>query len=291
MTGWLVAVNPSAGARPIQIDRIRRALDAAGVEASVEVATDRATMGRLVREGSADGRLALVGGDGTVNFAINSLMAEGLPIPLMGILPAGTGCDLLRTFGIPQDLEGAAHHLSGDATYSADLGVLEGEWGTRWFLNVAQAGVGAAAAQTALRLPRRLGAQRYIGAFGIRLPRFPGGEIELTTEKRRHRGNALAVIMANAQFFAGGWNIAPKAMLVDGELDLQVIDVAKSRAPSLVPRIMAGLHLTDPGVRRISAARFRLETQYVWPVEVDGDYIGNTPVEGRVLASAIQLKI
>ncbi|MGA7272018.1 MAG: hypothetical protein WB239_13185, partial [Acidimicrobiia bacterium] len=135
------------------------------------------------------------------------------------------------------------------------------------------------------------GSSRYVMAFGIRLPRFPRTEVELVTERRTFRGPALAVVMANAQFFAGGWNIAPKATLVDGLFDLQVIDSAKPAAPALVPKIVKGLHLGEKGVRRLVASEFRLETRHAWPLEVDGEPLGNTPVEGRVLPAAIDLKI
>ncbi len=289
---WVVGVNRAAGPRPVDVRRVERALADAGVEADVETLGDVAEMKRFVREAAGVERLAVVGGDGTVNLTVNTLYETGDgPFPILGVVPAGTGCDLLRTFGIPQEMEGAAHHLRGDAVYTIDVGVLSGDWGERHFVNVGQAGVGAAATETAVRIPRRLGSQRYIIAFGMRLVRFPAGEVELATERRTHRGRALAVIVANAQFFAGGWNIAPKAMLVDGAFDLQVIDSAKLAAPALVPKVMRGLHLREPGVTRISSRRFRLETQHPWPVEVDGDAIGNTPVEGWVLPAAIRLKI
>lgn len=289
---WVVVANPAAGKRPIQMSRVRAALIEAGIEADFSMPSDVTEMKQALAEAVTAERLALVGGDGTVNLAVNVLLErERERLPILGVLPAGTGCDLLRTFGIPQDVEGAAHHLRGDAVYVIDVGELSGTWGTRRFANVAQAGVGAAAVATAGRLSRRLGSQRYLVSFGIRLPGFPATEIELTTERRTYRGRALAVIMANAQFFAGGWNIAPKAMLVDGAFDLQVLNVPKTSAPALVPKIMRGLHLTEKGVRRISAPSFRLETDLPWPVEVDGDFLGNTPVDGQVLPAAIQLKI
>lgn len=289
---WLVAINPKAGRRPITEARIARALAGYGIEAEIETLADAAAMTRLVAGLGASDHLAVVGGDGTVNLAVNALLSTGrLDLPMLGVLPAGSGCDLLRTFGIPQDVEGAARHLAGAGVYLADVGELSGSFGTRRFINIAQAGIGAAAAETARRLPRSLGANRYITAFGIRLARFPIGEVELVTERRTHRGRALAVVIANGQFFAGGWNIAPKAMMVDGEFDLQVIDAAKLAAPGLVPRFVKGLHLGLPGVRRFTAPWFRLETQRPWPIEVDGDPIGNTPVEGRVLPAALRLKI
>ena len=289
---WVIGVNSAAGRRPVVLARLEKALFDAGIEADIESVGNVDEMRRFAREAATAERLAVVGGDGTLNLVVNALFeADAGPFPILGVVPAGTGCDLLRTFGIPQDMESAAHHLRGDDTYTIDVGEVSGDWGVRRFVNVAQAGVGAAAAETAAKLPRALGAQRYIAAFGMRLPRFPGGEVELVTERRTHTGTALAVIMANAQFFAGGWNVAPKAMLVDGAFDLQVIDATKMSAPKLVPKVVAGLHLREPGVTRISSPTFRLDTQYRWPVEVDGDAIGNTPLHGRVVPAAMRLKI
>ena len=102
---------------------------------------------------------------------------------------------------------------------------------------------------------------------------------------------ALAVIFANAQFFAGGWNVAPKATMVDGRFDIQVFNCSKTRATALVPKIIKGNHLTDPAVRRLSAEEFTLVTEPTWPVESDGDLIGNTKVTGRVCRATIRLKI
>jgi len=50
-------------------------------------------------------------------------------------------------------------------------------------------------------------------------------------------------------------------------------------------------HLSDPAVRRLSAAEFSIETEPLWPVECDGDLVGNTAVRGRVVPAAISLKI
>lgn len=294
MAKWKVVVNPGAGRAPVPITTVREALDAAGVEADIEAPGSRDEARAVVRAAAVAGvtHLAMTGGDGSVNLAANVLLdLEDIEPPVIGVLPAGTGCDLLRTFGMPQDLRGAARHLATDDVYPIDVGTLEGSWGTRYFVNVAQAGVGAAAAQTASRLSRRLGASRYPIAFAARLPRFPHARVTVQTERRTYESDALAVIMANAQFFAGGWNVAPKATLVDGVLDMQVIDCAKQRAPGLVPKVIRGTHLTDPAVRRFSAATFSMETDVVWPVEADGDYIGNTPVTGRVVPAALRLKI
>jgi diacylglycerol kinase (ATP) len=291
---WQVYVNRSAGRKAIDPASIGELLRSLGVDHVIHVPASREETTAQIQQGAIDGvtHFALAGGDGTVNLAVNALMPLGLEAPpVIGVLPVGTGCDLLRTFGLPQDLAGAARHLTTEDTYAIDIATLEGGWGTRYFVNVAQTGVGAAAAQTAARLGRRLGSPRYSLAFAARLPAFPRAKVTVTTERRTIESEALAVILANAQFFAGGWNVAPKATLVDGVLDLQIIDTPKTAAPALVPKVIKGTHLTDRAVRRVSAAEFSIMSQPVWPLECDGDLVGNTPVKGRVIPAAIRLKI
>lgn len=290
----MVILNQSAGSRATRVDAVREAIGSAGVDGEIVIPNSVEETTRVLQESARSGQthFALAGGDGTVNLAANALLElEGIEKPVIGVLPVGTGCDLLRTFGLPQDLGQAAHHLVTDDTYDIDVATLEGDWGKRYFVNVAQVGVGAAAAETAHGYTRRIGAARYPAAFLRRLPGFPMARVTVETERRTYEQDALAVIMANAQFFAGGWNVAPKATLVDGVLDMQIINCAKRRAPALVPKVIRGTHLTDPAVRRFSAARFDIRTDPAWPLEADGDYIGNTPVTGRVLPAALRLKI
>lgn len=294
MPKWLVVVNRRAGAGPTPVDVVREAVEAAGVPARFEapesVAATRELIASAAREGTT--HFAIAGGDGTVNLAANTLLElEGMEKPVVGVLPAGTGSDLIKTFGIPHELGQAARHLATDDTYDIDVATLEGPWGTRYFVNVAQVGVGAAAVESAVRISRRAGAARYPMAFAVRLPRFPHANVKVVTERRTYESRALAVILANAQFFAGGWNVAPKATLVDGVLDVQVINARKRQAPALVPKLIRGTHLQDRSVRRFSAATFRVETDVEWPLEADGDYVGNTPVAGRVVPAALRLKI
>jgi len=302
---WLVLINPAAGPRPVSADRVERALASAGVQADVEVSPTAEAMRKRIVEASRRAspqprRIAVVGGDGTANLAVNAILdSEWVEPPVLGLLPGGTGCDLLRTFAIPQQLEAAARHLAGDASYSVYVGRLEGDFGIRHFLNVAQVGVGAAAVEAGRHLSRRLGKARYPLAFLRKLPGFPPAQISLTGDSpsgstaaaRGYHGRGLAVIVANGQFFAGGWNVAPRANLTDGKLDVQVIDCAKPAAFRLVPKIIRGVHMSDPAVHRMSKATIALATEPSWPLEADGDMVGNTPVSISVLPGALKLKI
>ncbi len=294
MNEWLVIANPYAGRRREIEQRTRKALAALRIEAEIVAPYGEAEVRACLDEAVAAGRdrVVAVGGDGTINLVVGALMQHRWEHPpTLGVLPAGSGSDFIRTFGISQRLEDAASHLSGDLVYSCDVGLLRGVWGERHFINVGDAGVLAALVQRAERLPRWLGMARYHVSLPLVYPRFPEAEIRLVAGKRTYEGPALLVVFGNAQFFGGGWNIAPRATVTDGLFDMQVFNGSKRDIPRLWLRAKSGDHLRDKKVRRFSADRFTLETEPEWPVEADGEFFGSGRVEGEILTGAINIKI
>jgi YegS/Rv2252/BmrU family lipid kinase len=291
---WLVVANPYAGRRREIEQRTRRALDAQGIVAEIVAPYGETEVRACIDEAVASGRdrVVAVGGDGTINLVVGALMQHQWEHPpTLGVLPAGSGSDFVRTFGISQRMEEAARHLNGDQVYRSDVGLLRGSWGERHFINVADAGVLAALVQRSESLPRWLGSVRYHVALALVYPRFPQAEIRLVTSRQTYEGPAMLVVFGNAQFFGGGWNIAPRATVVDGLFDLQVFNASKRDVPRLWLRAKSGDHLRDKKVRRFTADRFTLETDPVWPVEADGEFFGTGRVEGEILAGAINIKI
>ncbi|MFQ5947565.1 MAG: diacylglycerol/lipid kinase family protein [Acidimicrobiia bacterium] len=293
MTWWTV-INPSAGGRRDAAARTGRALDALGIDADLHVSEDASQLADRVADAIRAGhdRFLAVGGDGTANLVVNALLRHSwAEPPLLGILPAGSGCDFIRTFGIPQRLEDAAGHLLGDDTRLVDVGLLEGPWGNRYFLNAAGSGLTANIAATAERLPSRLGAVRHRLAIWPTLLRFPRSEIELQAGELSYRGPAIMVVFANAKFVAGGMKIAPDTAPDDGVLNIQVFTGPKRQAIILKPRVQRGTHLGHRGVRLLEAAEFTLHTDPEWPVEADGEYLGTGQLRGSVIPKALRVKV
>lgn len=291
---WYAIVNPAAGSIGDVLPRVRAALDARSVEAEIEVSASAADLAARVGAAADAGhtRFLAVGGDGTASLVVDALLRrDWADPPTVGILPAGSGSDFVRTFGFSQRLEDAVPHLSGDTTYPVDVVAVEGSWGVRRAINAVDAGVLGATVRRAERLTRRLGRFRYHAAFWLALPVFRPGRVRLTMGERSWEGTAVTVVLANGQFFGGGVNIAPKAALSDGLLDVQVFACSRLRAVMLHPKAIRGLHLRDPAVRRFQAAEVLLESERPYPVEVDGDFLGETPVRVRVERAAIRFKI
>ena len=292
-TDWTVLLNPAAGRGKVSPQELGALLADQGVKVRVESTKSPEWMAeRVVEVVSSEGRVAVSGGDGTLSLAVDVLCREQWSEPpRVAMLPSGTACDFLRTFGLSGQLAESAARLSTPHWYDIDVGCLEGEWGKRFFVNVAQAGVGAAAAETAGKLPGWVGASRYGLAFLARLPRFPRAMVKVQGRRGTLSADALAVIVANAQFFAWKWNIAPKANMVDNRLDVQVITARKYQLPTVVPKIIKGMHLKEPWVQRRSWESFEVTTDPPWPVEADGDLIGYTPMKVSSIPAAIRFKI
>lgn len=291
---WWVVVNPAAGRGTDLGERAAAALTAHGIAHDVRVSPSADSVADVVAEGAANGftNFASVGGDGMANLVLNGLMARDWPTPpTLAILPAGSGSDFIRTFGLPRRLENAVTHLIDEERYPTDVGLIEGAFGARHFLNAANVGIGARSAHMATRLSDRLGAARYTIAFWMALPGFSSAEVHVEVDGKSMGGDLMNVVIANGQFFGGGLNVAPRATVMDGLLDVQTFAGPRRNAPAIMTRMLRGTHLTHRAVRRRQGATIRVECPESWPVEADGEVLGTGPVTVRTLHRAILFKI
>ena len=66
-----------------------------------------------------------IGGDGSLNALVNSLMKNNITMPEVSCLPGGSGSDFIRTFALPQNIEQAVEHLDYDNFYEVDVGLIK----------------------------------------------------------------------------------------------------------------------------------------------------------------------
>ena len=291
---WWVIVNPTAGRGRDLEQATKVALDAHGIDSVVHVPRTPGEVGAIVADGARRGvsGFVAVGGDGTAHLVLNGIMAcDWGERPTLGILPAGSGSDFIRTFGIPQDLTRAAAHLTGDGRYTCDVGKVEGSFGARYFLNEVSLGITAATAQRAARLPARLGKVRYGAAFWMAIARFHPGTLVANVDGRPLETEAMAAVVANGQFFGGAMNVAPRASVGDGVFDVQVFSGPRRQAFSVMPRVVRGTHLTLRAVQRRTGSEITIDCPSDWPVEADGEVIGRGKITVQVVPGAIDFKI
>jgi diacylglycerol kinase (ATP) len=300
----LAIVNPRAGnGSEAVLSRLVDALRARDIVPEVVRTTAIGDATRIAREAVEDGRrfIVAVGGDGTVHEIVNGMIdvEEGIvrgDDPVLGVVSAGSGCDLVRTFGLDRSPEVLAQHLAGPATTRIDLGRVrltgpDDRPLARVFANVAEVGFGGAVARTARRLPARLGERRYrlgiVAAWGG----FRRVAMTIGHDGGTFEGDLCNVVIANGQFFGGGLKVAPRSLPDDGRLDVQawggtVTDVLRASR-----QLRDGSHLGRPDVRAWSSARATVDAGRRIPVEADGELLGTAPASFDTLARVLAFKL
>ena len=120
-------------------------------------------------------------------------------------------------------------------------------------------------------------------------------------ERRELAVDAHAVAICNGRTFGGGMNIAPMAKLDDGLLEVIVIQPrTRWRLVARLRTIYAGTHLLVPGVdhfacrelelRPTSPPAGRLPRAGLFPLDVDGDPLGDVPVTAGVARAALRVR-
>jgi len=298
----VIIANPRAGRGKLgaRLPEIERILREAGLDYRVVQTTHPGHAAEAARAALHGGERYLVaaGGDGTVHEVVNGMLEDGQPIArdaVLGVVAAGSGCDFVRSFGLPGDTVQAAHHLAGDRVRLIDVGQVTYSSGsaqiTRYFPNIAEAGLGAAVVARASRLPGFLGPARYFCGFWLTLPRFRPATVHVDADGHAYQWRAHNVVVANCRFYGGGMHISPKSQPDDGALDVLVMVGPKSEAFTTLPKVYRGTHLPHQNIVELRANRVRLETDPPFQVEADGEHLGTTPATFEVVPLPIRIKL
>jgi diacylglycerol kinase (ATP) len=301
--GSLVLIaNPRAGRGKVAaaLPEIERILNEQGLGYRIVRTAYPGHATQAARDALREGERYLVaaGGDGTVHEVVNGMLAGDQPVApdaVLGVVAAGSGSDFVRSFGLPGDTVQAAHHLAGDSVRHIDVGKVTCAAGTaeitRYFPNIAEAGLGGAVVARAARLPGFLGSAKYLCGFWLTLPGFRPGTVRLDADGQAFCWRAHNVVVANCRFYGGGMCISPRSEPDDGALDVLVMVGPKSDAFTMLPKVYRGTHLPDRNIVELRADRVRIETDVPFPIEADGETLGTTPATFEVIRKAIRVKV
>jgi diacylglycerol kinase (ATP) len=301
--GPLVLIaNPRAGGGRVDkaLPEVQRVLENGGLAYRIVRTTHPGHATEAARQALRSGERYLVaaGGDGTVHEVVNGMIEDGRPVAadaVLGVVAAGSGCDFVRSFGLPGDAVQAAGHLAGDRVRPIDVGSVTYTDGqgtqTRYFVNIAEAGLGGAVVARAAGLGRFLGGARYAAGFWLTLPRFRPATVRLDADGHSHAWRAHNVVVANCRFYGGGMQISPKSDPCDCLLDVLVMTGPKSDSFTTLPKVYKGAHLPHRNIAELRAGQLRLETDQPFPVEADGELLGSTPASFGIIPSALRLKV
>jgi YegS/Rv2252/BmrU family lipid kinase len=304
---WYTIVNPAGGNGAVRQrwPELERQLLAAGIRMELAFTEYRGHATELVQNAVEAGHrhVLAIGGDGTNNEAVNGILRQ-TAVPsrevCYGLLPVGTGNDWIRTMGIPKDMEAWLLMLREGHTTFLDVGLaeytLEGAAFHRYFANVAGMSFDAYVARFMdEKSSRRGGRFAYLIALvrcltSYRLPRARIRAGEFVLEDFCYTINA-----GICRYSGGGMQLVPHAIPDDGELALTVAKrVSKLGVLLATPYFYNGKIDRHPKVEIHSARAIQVEAldeDHPIGLEVDGEFLGYTPVSLSVLDKALQVLV
>ncbi|MEI2663103.1 diacylglycerol/lipid kinase family protein [Rossellomorea sp. LJF3] len=218
--------------------------------------------------------LAAMGGDGTINEAING-MAEQEYRPLFGLIPLGTVNDFARALHIPMKPEEAIDIFKHNHVQKTDVGKIN----DRYFINIVAVGALAEASfSTPVEQKSKLGPLAYIIEGMKKMKEKQPFELKVQSE-HDWEGEALLMLVALTNSVGGMETIAPEAKVNDGQLHVFIIkDMALPKFLLLLPKILLGELAESEHVHYMKVTKLQAKSTYEMIANVDGDEGDKLPI-------------
>jgi diacylglycerol kinase (ATP) len=273
MSNTIVILNPAAHS-----DRARRSL--ARVESlaggcTVTASRSAAEAEAIARHAVAEGfsKVVAAGGDGTIHAVVNGLAGSSAAL---GLLPIGTVNVFAIELGLPiHSLEMCWNIIEGDQVRLIDLPSANG----KYFVQLAGVGLDAQVVkETSAALKRNFGPLSYlISAAHIAARRPPRLFIESANTSI---SEASFVLIGNGRRYGGPFPFFKHAMLDDGLLDVVAFkQVGYLEIIKYLQDVFFSSDIRLPEVEYFQTERLRISSDQDVPVELDGELVGNCPVE------------
>ncbi len=243
--------------------------------------------------------LIAVGGDGTVNEMVNGYMLaspKARKKVILGLLPKGTGNDFARSIFAKKGLAQLYNSIKNKHISPTDICQISftnpaGNPQQRYFINIADIGIGANTVQIVNNSKKRLGSSiTFLLAILKSFVGYKHLEVKISSPSYNYSGKIVSACFANGKWFGSGLGIAPHASLNDGKIALVVIGEVKMR--TFLAKLPSLKKLTKIKHQKITYQKVeycKIEPiSEKCPLEADGEFLGYLPAEVRIYKHATQ---
>jgi diacylglycerol kinase (ATP) len=274
-----VILNPYAG-RWMALRRkaeAEQALRSAGVDYDLVVTAGPGDATQLAIQAVEAGFSPIIaaGGDGTISEVVNGMAQAnhslGKSLPVLGVLPLGSGNDLVSNLSMPKDLPVAAQVISQGCIRELDLCQVN----ERYFDNNAAIGLEPYITLIQQRIKRVRGVIRYLLATLKGIYDNPRWTMQMEWQNGSYEGPVSLVTVGNNPRTGGLFYVTPHADPFDGQLTF-VYGFIKTRLEMLrvLPMLMkpgSGNYTEHPAIHEIHSPYLRVYSQSPTPLHADGE--------------------
>jgi diacylglycerol kinase (ATP) len=227
------------------------------------------------------------GGDGTCNEVANGIAGSKIP---MAILPIGTANVLSKEFAVPEDVRGALEVAVTKTPKEISLGKIDSlhsAFPPRYFILMAGIGYDGETVFGINRTLKRLSGKGAYIYSGLRtLLGFHPSELTFNIDGTICSG--YSAIIGKAAKYGGNFTVTPDAHPADPALYICLFHGGKGRD---ILRYVFGIavkrHLGFQDVEYLKAENIEISGKA--HVQIDGDYLGTTPVRIGTAKNIIRL--
>jgi diacylglycerol kinase (ATP) len=297
-----VIINPIAGARRTgtigaSVDLAKSILGAHHYDADVRVTTGPADAYTFSKDAIANNADLVVawGGDGTVNGAASGVSGTSTPL---AIIPGGSGNGLARDLQIPFDPALAMTIAATGQTRRIDAGDLHGSL----FFNVAGIGLDARIAGRLATEGHRRGLMGYVLATIAEVRAYESCAYSISNvfdaDGRPLAGDivdrpAMFIALANSRQYGSGAQIAPRALLDDGLMEVVIVEpMSGLQITKQLPAFFGGRLQEGTGIVMRSAASMDISCATDIHFHVDGEpRTASGPIRMHTRRGALVVKV
>ena len=216
----------------------------------------------------------VVGGDGTITRTLAGIVGTKNKL---GVIPSGSGNDTYRTIKMLPKGETKIDLAKINDTY---------------FINVACTGVDAEVANNLDKLKETKipTSQLYNASIVYTFVKFKHKRMKLHTSIKDIDSKYTILSICNGAYYGGGFNIAPKAELTDGLLDIYYAEkMSKIKMIPLLLKMKRGKHEGKRKIHKFRTNHVEIDFEEEITFNVDGEKVTNNHFTIDILPKIITL--
>lgn len=214
-----------------------------------------------------DSLIVAVGGDGTLNEAVQGLLNAESPLPL-AYIPTGSGNDFARSLDLPLTIEASISNiLKTDSPTLLDVLIGTSDYSDIVAVNSIGFGLDGMVINKIDQTKNKqtIGKFSYLASVLSAYFSQKAFPLKLTTDEQSYiYGETLLIVCTNNKFFGGGIPIHPKAVATDSRIDLVIAEKVsfKELLSILFSILTTQNHLKHPKLHshRVASCSFMLYT-------------------------------